>query len=251
MASAHVKQTPMCANSRIGRACRRLRMSLSGLWLHHGLRGGCAAREPEAVTGATPLFRCPAWHLGGLGCARHPNPPRGRSGPAVPLREGQTASRDGARPGLGRRCRTARRPTGRPTRPPPPRSGARHPSGNGLRASIRFSGAILQRQDIAVCPAEAENRGYSSPPGVEFVRHRRFCGLGFRPITPKNAENRCESGFPGSTRAKGHPVGQRLLRADPRAPARHDQAPGWPVHRGSRRPERRARRGSARSRRRG
>ena len=38
------------------------------------------------------------------------------------------ASRKTARPGPGRRCRTARRPAGRPTRPPPPRSGARHPS---------------------------------------------------------------------------------------------------------------------------
>ena len=73
--AAHVKRTPMCANSRFGRARRRPRMSLSGLWLLHGLRGGCAAPETEAVVGATPLFRCPVWHLGGLGCARHPNLP--------------------------------------------------------------------------------------------------------------------------------------------------------------------------------
>jgi len=53
-------------------------MPLSCLRLHHGLRGGCAALEPEAVTVATPLFRCPVWHRGGLGCACHPTLP-GRS----------------------------------------------------------------------------------------------------------------------------------------------------------------------------
>ena len=98
--AAHVKQTPMCAASRIGRACRRLRMSLSGLWLHHGLRGGCAAPEPEAVTGATHLFRCPVWHLGGLGCALHPNLRGGSLRSINPMREGQTASRNGRVPVL-------------------------------------------------------------------------------------------------------------------------------------------------------
>ena len=72
--AAHVKQTPMCAKPRIGRACRRLRMSLSGLWLHHGLRGGCAAREPEAVAGATPLFGMPHTARRRLGCARQSHP---------------------------------------------------------------------------------------------------------------------------------------------------------------------------------
>lgn len=48
-------------------------MSLSGLRLHHGLRGGCAAPEPEAVAVATPLFRCPVWHRLRLGCAFHPS----------------------------------------------------------------------------------------------------------------------------------------------------------------------------------
>ena len=51
-------------------------MPFAGLQLHHGLRGGCAAPEPEAVTGATPLPGRLACHGGGLGCARHPNPPR-------------------------------------------------------------------------------------------------------------------------------------------------------------------------------
>ena len=74
----------MCAETRFGRACSRLRMSLYGFGLHHGLRGGCAAPEPEAVVGATHLFRCLAWHRGGLGCACHPNALGGRSEPAIP-----------------------------------------------------------------------------------------------------------------------------------------------------------------------
>ncbi|MCY3943835.1 MAG: hypothetical protein OXG18_08740, partial [Gemmatimonadetes bacterium] len=40
-----------------------------GLWLRHGLRGGGAAPETEAVPVATRLFRCLSWHLRGLGCA--------------------------------------------------------------------------------------------------------------------------------------------------------------------------------------
>ena len=75
--TAHVKQTCMCAKSRFGRARPRLRMSLYGLWLYHLLRGARAGPEPEAVTGATPLFRCPVWHLGELGYALHPTRPRG------------------------------------------------------------------------------------------------------------------------------------------------------------------------------
>ncbi len=75
----------MCARLRSGRAARRVRMSLSGFWLHHGLRGGCAAPETEAVAGATPLPGRLACHGGGLGCARHPNPLREVApGPAVP-----------------------------------------------------------------------------------------------------------------------------------------------------------------------
>ena len=74
--TAHVKPTSMCAIPQFGRAPPRLRMSLSGFRLHHGLRGGCAAREPEAVTGATPRRGRLACHGGGLGCACHPNPPR-------------------------------------------------------------------------------------------------------------------------------------------------------------------------------
>ena len=45
-----------------------------------------------------------------------------------------------ARPGLGRRCRTALRPGGRATGPPAPRSGARHPSGRDCWLGVTRSG---------------------------------------------------------------------------------------------------------------
>ena len=48
---------------------------------------------------------------------------------ARPEPDGVAAARDHRVPSLARRCRTARRPASRPTGPPPPGSGARHPSG--------------------------------------------------------------------------------------------------------------------------
>ncbi len=66
----------MCADTRSARARPRRHKPLSGLRLLHGLRDGCAAPEPAAVAGATPLPGRLACHGGGLGCARHPNPPR-------------------------------------------------------------------------------------------------------------------------------------------------------------------------------
>ncbi len=76
-----------------------------------------------------PISACLDRRRGGWSRTAPSSPPlRGHSQPAVPCGKA-TASRDGARPGLARRCRTARWPSGRPTGPPPPRSGARHPSG--------------------------------------------------------------------------------------------------------------------------
>ena len=89
-----------CMETRCGRACPQLRMSLSGLWLHCGLRGGGAAPETEAVVGATHLFRCLPWHLRRLGCALHPNLRGGSLRASNPMREGQTASRNGRVPVL-------------------------------------------------------------------------------------------------------------------------------------------------------
>ena len=42
-----------------------------------------------------------------------------------------------------------------------------------------------------------ETGGTPTPPGVEFVRYTRSCGLGFRQTGPQTAQNGRESGFPG------------------------------------------------------
>ena len=52
-------------------------------------RGGGAAPKSEAVTGATPRFRCPVSRRGGLGCASPSHPPRGSLRTSSPLREGK------------------------------------------------------------------------------------------------------------------------------------------------------------------
>ena len=84
---AHVKSGGMCAKTRFGRACPRLRMSLSGCRLHHGLRGGCAAPEPEAVTGEPPI-PMPGVASGRVGmCTSIPPTLGGRSGPAIPCQK--------------------------------------------------------------------------------------------------------------------------------------------------------------------
>ena len=92
-ASAHVKSGCMCAAPSFGRARLRLRMPLYGFRLHHGLRGGCAAPEPEAGTGATHLLRCLVWHRRRLGCALHPNLPGGSLRPSSPY--GKVVEPDG------------------------------------------------------------------------------------------------------------------------------------------------------------
>ena len=94
-AAAHVKRIRMCAESRLGRATLWLRKSLAGMRLCHGLRGGGAAPETEAVAVATPLFRCPLWHQAGLGCALHPTP----RGGALRVHQSLAGRQAGARGG--------------------------------------------------------------------------------------------------------------------------------------------------------
>jgi hypothetical protein len=118
----------MCAESPFGRARLRLHKSLSGLRLCHGLRGGCAAPETEAVTVATPLPGRLACHGGGLGCAYCIPPPAGSLRTSGPMREGYRRGGTGASRALARPCLTAPRPAGRRTGDPPPRSGAERPS---------------------------------------------------------------------------------------------------------------------------
>ena len=157
-------------------------MSLSGLWLHHGLRGGCAAPEPEAVAGATPLFRCPVWHLGGLGCARHPNLPGGRSESISPLQEGQRALEAAAsRLGGGVASATVSLSASCPDSPPfrpwdsrqaggsPPRSGGWSPLTGG---ETRMEGAAYWPTRSAVSRPRSP-RGWPGPPTLRSQAGRR------------------------------------------------------------------------------
>ena len=127
--------------------------------------------------------------------------------------------------------------------------GHRQPLGHRERAYNRFLGSIIHREGVEFLYRKSETGGTPTLPGVEFVRYRRSCGLGFRQDRPPNAQNCRESRFPGSIRhpAPGPPgrPGTRP-RADNDGLAGRDRVPGWRIRRGSRRSDRRPRRGSAR-----
>ena len=101
-----------------------------------------------AVDGSDPPFGVPGTARRRSGCARPSQPRLG----SLPVHQSHAGRPNGepvrARPGLGRRGRTARRPAGRPTRPPPRRSGARHPSGTDC-----WLGVTPQRRGGWGCPA--------------------------------------------------------------------------------------------------
>ena len=63
-------------------------MSLPTLRLRHGHARDRDARELAGVTGATPLFRCLAWHREGWDVHFHPTSLGGRSETSNPVREG-------------------------------------------------------------------------------------------------------------------------------------------------------------------
>ena len=166
-------------------------------------------------------------------CTAIPTPPGVTPGPSIPCGKA-TASRDGARLGLARRCRTARRPSGRPTGSPPPRSGARHPSGNGAGTVTTMwrlmEGGVdrIAPHGPSRCAPPSVSRGRSSSvktsrspcgsrqSGVLLpLRGSSSCVTGDPAASdstqsPPERRDCRERGFPGSTRARGHPVGQRL-----------------------------------------
>ncbi len=95
-----------------------------------------------------PPFSMPAVASGEVGMCTPSQPPR-RVAPGQQSHAGRpNGEPERARPGLGRRCRTARRPDGRATGPPAPRSGARHPSGTDC-----WLGVTPQRRGGWGCPA--------------------------------------------------------------------------------------------------
>ncbi len=119
---------------------------------------------------------------------------------------------------------------------------------------VRFhplQGSILQRRDVESLRRKLKTGDTPTPPGGGwFARYRRSCGLGFRPIAPTLTQNRRESGFPGSVGLEPRRPPPSWPRGPPHgrnfsALAGHEQVPGWRVGRGSRRPDRRPRWGSA------
>ena len=85
------------------------------------------------------------------------------------------------RPVLARQCRTARRPAGRRTGPPPPGSGARHPSGTGLLAGSDPGAAGKMGCPAPSSPMPIEHAsigGHSQPRPRSADRHRRSAGRG-------------------------------------------------------------------------
>ena len=95
-----------------------------------------------------PPFSMPAVASAEVGMCTPSQPPR-RVAPGQQSHAGRpNGEPERARPGLGRRCRTARRPGGRATGPPVPRSGSRHPSGTDC-----WLGVTPQRRGGWGCPA--------------------------------------------------------------------------------------------------
>ena len=134
-----------------------------------GLRGArCVFVLRKPLAGGHP--RTPERHS-----ARHKQAVR--HGPSSESASG--AGRRGCRPRpscpvVARRCRTARRPASRRTGPPPPRSGARHPSGTDC-----LSGS----------DPRGRGRGCANAPGPEPVAGLRTGGslpaLSSRPLRPR------------------------------------------------------------------
>ena len=127
----------------------------------------------------------------------------------VPVR--RRARKGRGAPGQDRRSDCARGP-----------SGHRRPLGHRGRAHTRFRGSIIHREDVEFLCRRSETGGTPTPPGVEFVRYRRFCGLGFRATGPQTARIAVRavfglehgSGSSGATRsARDSP--SRILTASP------------------------------------
>ena len=87
-------------------------------------------RASRPWMGETPMNRLPGAASGRIGMGHaHPTLPRGSLRASNPVREGQRRAGTSASRIPARRCPSARRPAGRRMGPPPPRSGAQHPSG--------------------------------------------------------------------------------------------------------------------------
>lgn len=63
-------------------------------------------------------------------------------------------------------------------------------------------GAMLGRRDVQFLSREPETGGTPTLPGVEFVRYRRSCGVGFRATGPQTPRIAVRAVFPGTTGAR-------------------------------------------------
>ena len=203
---------------------------------------GCRARPPRPGLGR----RCRT--------ASRPAGRRTRSGPPARLTEDPALGQGGLSP--------LRRPRGSGFGGPEPRlcpeNGAEHrgritwtdcthgPRGQRQPFSRRerrlhpFSvPSIIHREDVEFLGRKPETGGTPTPPGVEFVRYRRSCGLESRRTASKTPRMDMRTVFRarrigGGGQDAGHPSRpEARLQADPQALAGHDQAPGWPVRRES------------------
>ena len=108
-------------------------------------------------------------------------------------------------------------------------------------ASIRFGALIIRREDVELLGRKPETGGTPTPPWVEFVCDRRSCGPEFRQTALKThrLDERAVfwarrgggvgmAGMANTQSVRAPPCG-RILKAL----TGHDEAPGWPVRRGS------------------
>ncbi len=191
----------MCARSRFGRADRRLHMSLSRLWLCHGLRGGCAAPEPEAVTGATPRRGRLACHGGGLGCACHPNPPREVAPGQRSLAGRPSDARDERVPSLRGE---AERPDGQAVGPNVRRL-LEAALGTGAPLAVLQPPARQRHRRPGPCPAERpfpvrrppQRTGHAGPATTTRIRQSLQAGVG-KDSTPAEGTDGVRAGAGGT-----------------------------------------------------
>ena len=170
----------MCRKTRFGRARHGFRKLLNGLGLCHGRRSGDADPGLKAVDGSDPPIRHASYGIGGGWDVHfHPNPRLG-SLPVHQSRAGRPNRHAWTRPPRPWPRPSEHRGLGRRAGDPPPRSGARHPSGTdrwcwsdpkGTAAGVRKHTRPRTRTrpsdwgvaPVTACAARAARAGMAAP----------------------------------------------------------------------------------------